>query len=404
MTLRSSAGALAGASARRSATMRGVTWLDWAIIALTASLAIIGFLRGFVAAALALGGFAGGAFAGSRLVPLLLGGGAESPYAPLFGLLGAVLLGGLAAGVLEAVGAQVQARMGDALGVFAGLLGAGLGAVLALGLAWVAGAAALSLPGVPQVRQGAQRSEIIGSLNDFLPSSGPILNALARFDPLPEIDGPTPDLPPPREAIARDPDVTAAQDSVVKVTGTACGLGAAGSGWVAGADLVVTNAHVVAGQEDTTVQVAGEGPRLDARAVAFDARNDVAVVRVPGLDAETLSLEEDVDAGSQAAILGFPRNGPFDIRAARVGDTVSALTQDAYGRGPLRRRLTVVRGRIRPGNSGGPVLNESGEVVTTIFASTVSDEVRGGYGVPNDIVEETLAGVDGPVDTGPCVS
>jgi len=380
-----------------------VTWLDWAIVVLTAGLAIIGFSRGFVAAALAVTGFAGGAFAGSRLVPLVLEGGAESPYAPLFGLLGAVLVGGLAAGLLEAVGAQMQTRMGEALGVFDGVVGAGLGAVLALGMAWVAGAAALSLPEVPQVRKSVQRSQILASLNDVLPSSGPILNALARLDPLPEIDGPTPDLPPPREAIARDPDVTAAQDSVVKITGSSCGLSVAGSGWVAAENLVVTNAHVVAGQEDTTVQVAGEGPELEAETVAFDPRNDVAVLRVPGLDAEPLELEEDVDSGSQAAILGFPRNGPFDIRAGRVGDTVTARTQDAYGRGPLRRRITVVRGRIRPGNSGGPVLNASGEVVTTVFASTVSDEVRGGYGVPNDIVAEALAGAGGPVDTGPCV-
>lgn len=380
-----------------------MTWLDWAIVVLTAGLAIIGFARGFIAAALALAGFAGGAFAGSRLVPLVLAGGAESPYAPLFGLLGAVLVGGLAAGLLEAVGAQMQARMGDALGIFDGLLGAALCVVLALGLAWVAGAAALSIPGLPEVRKSVQRSQILGSLNDVLPSSGPILNALARLDPLPEIDGPTPDLPPPRQAIARDPDVTAAQDSVVKITGSACGLSVAGSGWVAGADLVVTNAHVVAGQDDTTVQVAGEGPRLDAQAVAFDVRNDVAVLRVPGLDAPALTLEDGVESGSQAAILGFPRNGPFDIRAGRVGETVSARTQDAYGRGPVRRRITLLRGRIRPGNSGGPVLDASGGVVTTVFARAGSGEVPGGYGVPSDIVEEALAGVGGAVSTGPCV-
>lgn len=382
--------------------MDGVTLLDWAIVGFVALLAIIGFARGFVAGALALGGFALGAFAGARIVPLVLGD-SSSPYAPLFGLLGAVTLGAILAGVFEGVGAALQARLGSTLGVFDGLLGAALTGVLGLALAWVAGAAALTFPGAEGVRADVQQSTILRSLNAALPPSGPILNALARLDPLPEIDGPAPDLPPPKEAIARDSDVTAARDSVARIKGTACGLGTVGSGWAAGDGLVVTNAHVLAGVDDATVQMGGDGPQLQATPVAFDTDNDVAVLEVDGLDAPALELEDNVDPGSQAAILGFPGNGPFDIRAGRVGETVTSLTQDAYGRGPIKRRLTIVRGRIRPGNSGGPALNADGDVVTTIFATTVDSDVRGGYGVPNEIVEETLAGAGGAVDTGPCV-
>ncbi|MDQ3768493.1 MAG: MarP family serine protease [Actinomycetota bacterium] len=380
-----------------------MTFLDWAIVVFVALLAIVGFARGFVAGALALGGFALGAFAGARIVPLLLGDDSTSPYAPLFGLLGAVTLGAILAGVFEGVGAALQARLGNTLGVFDGLLGAALTAVLGLALAWVAGAAALTFPGAEGVRADVQRSTILRSLNDALPPSGPILNALARLDPLPEIDGPAPDLPAPKQKIARDSDVTGASDSVARIRGTACGLGTVGSGWVAGDGLVVTNAHVIAGVDDATVQMGGDGPRLQATPVAFDTDNDVAVLEVDGLDAPALDLESDVDPGSQAAILGFPGNGPFDIRAGRVGKTVTSLTQDAYGRGPIKRRLTIVRGNIRPGNSGGPALNADGDVVTTIFATTVDSKVRGGYGVPNEIVEETLAGVGGAVGTGPCV-
>jgi hypothetical protein len=383
--------------------MGGVTLLDWAIVGFVALLAIIGFARGFVAGALALGGFALGAFAGGRIAPLLLDGDSSSPYSPLFALVGAVILGAILAGVFEGAGARLQGRLGGALGVFDGLLGAALCAVLGLGLAWVAGAAALNVPGVAAIRADVQRSTILQSLNDALPPSGPILNALARLDPLPEIDGPAPDLPAPRAAIARDGDVTAARDSVALIEGTACGMRVVGSGWAAGGGLVVTNAHVIAGVDDATVQMSGDGPQLEATPVAFDTENDVAVLEVDGLDAPALDLEADVDPGSQAAILGFPGNGPFDIRAGRVGETVTSLTQDAYGRGPIRRRITIVRGTIRPGNSGGPALNADGEVVTTIFATSVGGDVRGGYGVPNEIVEDTLAGAGGPVGTGPCV-
>jgi len=383
--------------------MGGVTLLDWAIVVFVALLAIIGFARGFVAGALALGGFVLGAFAGGRIAPLVLGDDSSTPYSPLFGLVGAVILGAILAGVFEGAGARLQGRLGGTLGVFDGLLGAALCAVLGLGLAWVGGAAALNLPGVAAIRADVQRSSILQELNDVLPPSGPILNALARLDPLPEINGPEPDLPAPRAAIARDGDVTAARDSVGRIEGTACGLRVVGSGWAAGDGLIVTNAHVVAGVEDATVQMGGDGPSLEATAVAFDPENDVAVLEVEGLDAPALDLDADVEPGSQAAILGFPGDGPFDIRAGRVGKTVKSRTQDAYGRGPIRRSITLVRGTIRPGNSGGPALNAKGDVVTTIFAQSVGSGVRGGYGVPNGIVEETLAGAGGPVDTGPCV-
>src|SRR5262249_1976324 len=149
---------------------------------------------------------------------------------------------------------------------------------------WVAGAVALQTPGARNLRHDIQRSSILQALNGALPPSGPLLNALARFDPLPSVAGPPADVPAPNSRIARDAQVRAAGRSVVRVLGTACGLGVQGSGWVAGNGIVVTNAHVVAGEDDTTVQVQGTGAHLPARAILFDPHDDVAVLRVSGLN------------------------------------------------------------------------------------------------------------------------
>ena len=380
-----------------------MTSLDWIIVALTLAAAFAGYAQGFVVGAATLVGFAGGLFLGGRLGQLVISSGSASPYAPLFALVGA-LLGGLVLGsLMETLGHGVKRRLRiPGLGVVDGLGGAALSGAVALGLAWLAGAVALQTPGAVQFRDEIQRSTILTRLNDALPPSGTILNALARFDPFPRIDGPSAGVPAPRAAIARDPQVKAASDSVVKIQGTACGLGVEGSGWIARDGIVVTNAHVVAGQEDTTVQLGGRGDRLDAQAIAFDSRNDIAVLRVDGLGGHAIELASSPRSGAQAAILGFPENGPYDVRAGRVGATHTVLTQDAYGRGPVRRSLTTLRGLVRPGNSGGPMVDTRGRVVTTVFAATRGGGPAGGFGVPNAIVRGILASASGPVDTGPC--
>jgi S1-C subfamily serine protease len=172
---------------------------------------------------------------------------------------------------------------------------------------------------------------------------------------------------------------------------------------VAASGIVVTNAHVVAGQTDTTVELRGDAPSHPAHAVAFDAHDDVAVLRVPTLDARALPIAADPPSGTAGAVLGFPLDGPYRVQPARLGDTVEARTQDAYGRGPVRRRVTVFAGTVRPGNSGGPLVDGDGRVLATVFAATRRPG-RGGYGVPNDVVARAVESASGPVSTGPCTA
>lgn len=366
--------------------------LDLIILAVTVLMAVWGYSQGLVVGLFALAGLGVGAWIGSRLGPLVLADGADSSLGPLFALAGALIVGGILASAFEVAGYRLRGRFLKGFGMVDGLGGAALIACVALGLAWIAGGVAQQARGLSELRRDVRESVVLGTLNDTLPSSGPLLNALARFDPFPRIEGPSPEVGRPSGAIVRDPQVRAARRSLVKVLGTACGLGVEGSGWVAADGIVVTNAHVVAGQRSTTVQVGGSGPHHDAEVIHFDRRNDVAILRASGIrGVPALPIDTDAKVGTSAAIMGFPNNGTLDIRAGRLGQTATFRTQDAYGRGGVRRRITVLRGRVRQGNSGGPMVDGDGEVVTTIFAASVGNSRRGGYGVPDSVVSRALA-------------
>jgi S1-C subfamily serine protease len=384
-----------------------VSGVDWLIIVFTVLLALYGWAQGFLVGALSLAGFALGAFIGTRVGPLLLPSGSRSPYAPVFGLLGALFAGGILATGFE--GVAVHARAALRLPGFRtvdGLLGAALTSCVALGVAWIVGAIALESSGSAALRRDIQGSAILRELNQVLPPSGPILNALARFDPLPAVRGPSADVPPPTGKVLHHAGVRAAERSVVRIVGSACGLGIEGTGWVAAHDLVVTNAHVVAGESDTVVQIAGQPPGLRAHAVAFDPHNDIAVLSVPGLQEPSLRLAPSAPAATAAAILGYPLDGPFDAEPGRIGQTETVSTQDAYGNGPVLRTITTLRGLVRPGNSGGPMVDGQGRVLATVFAAIVgTPREHGGFAVPDAIVSKKLAGVSSrstSVSTGPC--
>ncbi|MGA9285013.1 MAG: MarP family serine protease [Solirubrobacteraceae bacterium] len=380
-----------------------MTRLDWIIVAFAALLALFGFRRGFIVAVLSFCGFALGSFIGTRLGPLLVPRGSASPYAPAFGLIGALLAGAILATGFEGVGLRLRRVLVlPGLGLLDGALGALLSAALGLAIAWILAAVVLQSTSTPQLRADIQRSAILSELNQLLPPTGPILHVLASLDPLPSISGPLPGVSAPPPAIAHNRGVLAASRSVVRVLGTACGLAIEGSGWVAGPGVVVTNAHVVAGEQDTTVEVGGHEPEMSAYAIAFDPADDIAILRVPGLSLPSLTLAASPPSGRAGAILGYPENGPFDVQPGRIGTTQKIVTDDAYGRGPVSRLLTPLRGLVRPGNSGGPLVDRDGRVLTTVFASTTGGGPRGGYGVANSTVAQVLAGPGHMVGTGEC--
>ncbi len=380
-----------------------MTVLDWGIVAFIVALGLWGYRQGLIVGALTLVGFAAGAFLGSRIGPLVLRQGSESPYSPLFAALGALLVGAVVAVTLESLALGLRARVirRKALHLADGAGGAALIASVALGLTWVFGAVALHAPGTARLRADVQRSAILRSLNDVLPPSGPVLNALNRVDPAPSISGPTTQVAPPDAAIASDPDVLQAGRSVVRVLGTACGLGVEGSGWAVRPGLIVTNAHVVAGEEDTTV-ITQSGASLSATPVHYDPHNDLALLRI-GAAIPPLPMASDPQQGTAGAVLGYPENGPYSIAPVRLGDTRDVISEDSYGHGPIHRTITSLRGSVQSGNSGGPLIDSQGQVLGTVFAATTSG-TPGGFAIPDDLVRIALRKTAPSVSTGPCTS
>ena len=376
-----------------------MTAVDWVALGLVLLAAVGGAVQGLVWSGLSLAGLIAGAFVGGRLVPILLTSGSSSGYAPVVALVAAVVFAVAFEVAGSSVGAVIRGRerargvraLDSAGGLFAG-------ALVGFAMVWVLGAMALQLPGQADLRRAVQRSAVIQRLNDIVPPRR-LLNALVRIDPFPSFAGPPVPTQPADPAVLRQPGVRAAAPSVVRVLGMACGLGVEGSGWVAAPDTVVTAAHVVAGENDTQV-VPLNGRALRATVVAFDSHDDVAVLRVPGLAARPLRLVEP-KPGSSIAIVGYPLNGPLDASAGRVGTTAAVLAQDAYGRGPTRRVVTSLSGTVRHGNSGGPAVDASGAVQSTVFAARAIGD--GGYGVPASVVRRDLENAQVPVSTGACV-
>jgi uncharacterized membrane protein required for colicin V production len=375
-----------------------VTKVDLIALGFVALTAFIGWKKGLVASALSVAGIVLGAWLGSRVAPELLEGGAKSPYTPLAALAGAAVGAILLETLGTLAGSALRSRMRKPrLSSFDSAGGLILGTVAGLAVVWVLGAVALLLPGQTHLRRGAQGSALLQRLNEVIPPSD-LLNALARIDPFPAIAGPAAPVVPPDPRLAHARGVRRAAPSVVRVLGTACGVGVEGTGWVGRRDLVVTAAHVVAGQEDTVVELQSGG-RLGTEVVAFDRRNDIAVLRVADLGLRPLALVSP-RPGNAVAVLGFPENGPFTATPARIGRTSVVLAEDAYGTGPVPRTITSLGGNVRHGDSGAPAVDARGAVEATVFAARLSG--TGGYGVPAEAVRSALNSARDPVSTGDC--
>jgi uncharacterized membrane protein required for colicin V production len=379
-----------------------VTPLDWGIAAFTFFLALWGFRQGLIVGALGLAGLAGGAILGSRLAPVFLDHGANSPYAPLAALVGAIVVGSFTLAIAVTLGERVRdsAVRHPFWEVIDGVGGALLIAAVGLGIIWVLAAVTVYYPSSDGLRRDVQRSLLVGAVNDVMPPSGPLMQALHRIDPVPRFATSPGEIARPDDGTGSESAVREAANSVVKVSGTCQGYGVMGSGWAVGPDTFVTNAHVVAGQDDTRVE-SNDGQSAPATVIAYNPRNDIAILRAE-VDVPALPALARARRGTAAAVIGYPNDGPLTITPARAGQTRLLLGDDAYGSGPFERLMLGLRGLVRHGNSGGPLVDSEGRVLGTVFAATTEGPV-GGLAIPNRVLARISDRASGEeVDTGPC--
>jgi S1-C subfamily serine protease len=375
-----------------------VNAVDVLLLLAVAAFSIVGAHRGLAAQALSLGGLALGAVLGSVIAPHLFAD--NSAWLPVAGLLGALVGAFLLGTAAGALGRPVRGFLAlhPRVAALDRIGGIALGGLIALSIGWLLAVLALHQPALG-LRAEIRSSAILPRLLSAVPPDR-VLQALNRFDPLPLLPGLPAALPEPDPSVLQSPGARAAAGSVVKLQGTACGVGTQGSGWVVRPGIVATNAHVVAGHDGTRV-LAPNGQVLSARTVYVDARNDIALMRVRGLESGTLSTRTSPDGSLPVALVGYPRNGPLTATAGTAGEPRTVLSPDAYGRRTRPRVVVPLRGPVKPGESGGPVVDRRGRVVAMIFGGT--RDGNGGYAVPVDLVLDAAAERLRPVPSGPCI-
>ncbi|MFF1876676.1 MarP family serine protease [Leifsonia sp. NPDC058230] len=392
------------------------TVVDVVLVVLAVAAIVFGWSRGAIRSAGALVGLGVGLAAGLALAPLVVGWMASAGW-------GSILQRSVVAAIVVLACAAVAYALASALASMIGkvvrhgpirwvdsLIGSALGLLTWGVVVWLLAGFALAT-NLGTVVQAASSSRVVATLNSIapIPSStvlGAVDDALAGAG-LPEvfaggeliktIQPPDPNIPAA---------VNAAQTSVVTVLAAKpeCGVDSEGSGWVVSRGRVVTNAHVVAGASSIVVRPSGSPTPIRATLIAFDPGRDLAVLDVTDLSAPALDIGDDLTSGEQAYAAGYPGNGPYTVSPERVRDRVIARGTDIYQSGTVDRDIYSLRGTVRPGNSGGPLLDTEGKVVGVVFARSTTDPDTG-YALTLAELRPVLNSVGAaPIGSGGCAT
>lgn len=386
--------------------------LDWLLIVLVLAYALSGYWQGFITGAFATGGLLLGGLFGVWLAPVALGDANPSLMVSLGALFIVILSASLGQAVLQFAGTRIRDRITwqpvralDAVG------GALLSAVAVLLVAWALGVA-ISGSRIGGVTPLVRESALLGEVDEVLPASAG--NALQAFNDVvgtsffprylePFAPERIVDVGPGPQRLLSDPDVERAEGAVLKIRGTnECDRGVEGSGFVYADNRLMTNAHVVAGIDDPEVVVGDES--VDAETVYYNPDIDVAVLAFDSGDITPLAFDDQVEAEDGVAILGYPQDGPYHVEPARVRAEQRLRSPNIYGDGAVIREVFSLRGRILPGNSGGPIVTSNGDVAGLVFAASVTDHDTGYALTAEQVAAAAQAGRGSSVEvsTGGC--
>lgn len=386
--------------------------LDVALIGAIGLFAWTGYRQGLLAGVLSFGGFVGGGLVGLYVAPAVaetFAGGSGATLVRIAVVLALAslgqLVGTLAGGAARRRVTWAPARQIDSAG------GALVSAIGVLAIAWAMSTLLRESPYVGLNKQ-INGSMVLQRVDDTLPSPtrvfGPFLRLWDRqgFPTVfTDLGRPTANVPAPDQAVLRSTAVRSTRTRVLKILGVAksCSRRLEGTGFVYAPERLMTNAHVVAGVRNPEV-VEEDGDRFDATVVVYDPGRDVAVLYVPGLKLTPLAFAGDASSGDTAVVVGYPEDGPFTATAARVRERITAVGRDIYQSRNVRRDVYALRAKVRPGNSGGPLLATNGRVAGVIFAAA-ADDSETGYALTADEVRGVAA--DGArrttaVSTQPC--
>lgn len=386
--------------------------LDWLLVFVVLAYALSGYWQGFVTGAFATAGLLLGGLVGVWLAPIALGDANPSLLVSLGALFIVILAASLGQAVLQYAGARIRDRIRwqpvraiDAVG------GAALSGVAVLLVAWALGVAVAG-SGLAGITPLVRSSAVLAHVDRVLPQSASTLlsafNNVVGTSFFPRYLEPfAPErivkVGPGPARLLTDPDVEAAGPSVLKIRGTnECGRGIEGTGFVYAPDRLMTNAHVVAGVDDPDV-IMGDNT-VPAQVVYYNAELDVAVLDVETAELPAVAFDRTAEAEDGVAILGYPQDGPYDVQTARIRAEQRLRSPNIYGEGTVIREVFSLRGLVRPGNSGGPIVSSGGDVVGVVFAASVTDRDTG-YALTADQVARSAAiGVSNTdeVSTGDC--
>ncbi|ALC32016.1 MULTISPECIES: MarP family serine protease [Streptomyces] len=379
--------------------------LDILLLLAAVWFAVIGYRQGFVVGILSVIGFIGGGLIAVYLLPIIWDRVTEGAEVSTATAIGAVVVVIVCASIGQAftthLGNKLRryitwspARALDATG------GALVNVVAMLLVAWLI-ALPLARTSLPTLGKEVRNSSVLLGISRVMPQQAPpwfrdFSSVLAQngfpqvFSPF--ANEPITDVQPPDPALVGSPVAARAKKSIVKVVGTApsCGKVLEGTGFVFSERRVMTNAHVVGGVDEPTVQIGGEGRLYDAKVVLYDWQRDIAVLDVPDLRATPLEFTgDDARTGDSAIVAGFPENGAYDVRSARVRARIDANGPDIYQRGTVVRDVYSLYATVRQGNSGGPLLTPDGKVYGVVFAKSLDDPDTG-YALTADEIREDI--------------